>query len=315
MEIQVKWQGRTLVVEVADDATVGGLKHALFKQTCVDVKRQKLLNLKEGGKPARDDRKLSELALPKQIMLMGTPDAEIETFKFDEANNPLPEVDDDLDLDGADGAALMETCTRPENLQKLARRVENYKLEPLNPPREGKKLLVLDIDYTLFDHRSNAEHAHELMRPFLHEFLTIAYRHYDIIIWSATNMKWIKVKMEELGVLSHSDYKITMLVDHLAMVTVQHEERVFNCKPLGYIWQTLRCHYAPHNTIMFDDLSRNFIMNPQNGLKIRPFKNAHTLRATDRELLKLSEYLECIAELSDLSGLNHRRWERYMRKK
>lgn len=45
----------------------------------------------------------------------------------------------------------------------------------LNEPRPGKKLLVLDIDYTLFDHRSAAETGNELMRPFLHEFLTSAY--------------------------------------------------------------------------------------------------------------------------------------------
>ncbi|KAF9626354.1 hypothetical protein IFM89_032408 [Coptis chinensis] len=30
---------------------------------------------------------------------------------------------------------------------------------------EGKKLLVLDIDYTLFDHRSTAKNPLELMRP------------------------------------------------------------------------------------------------------------------------------------------------------
>lgn len=45
----------------------------------------------------------------------------------------------------------------------------------INEPRLGKKLLVLDIDYTLFDHRSAAETGNELMRPFLHEFLTSAY--------------------------------------------------------------------------------------------------------------------------------------------
>lgn len=39
---------------------------------------------------------------------------------------------------------------REENLLKISRRVKEYKVEILNPPREGKKLLVLDVDYTLF---------------------------------------------------------------------------------------------------------------------------------------------------------------------
>ena len=38
-------------------------------------------------------------------------------------------------------------------------------MKVLNPPRPGKKLLVLDIDYTLFDHRTPAENPLQLMRP------------------------------------------------------------------------------------------------------------------------------------------------------
>lgn len=43
------------------------------------------------------------------------------------------------------------------NLAKIEKRVRSYNIQELNPPREGKRLLVLDIDYTLFDHRSQAE--------------------------------------------------------------------------------------------------------------------------------------------------------------
>lgn len=39
---------------------------------------------------------------------------------------------------------------REENLAKIARRVKDYKVEEMNAPREGKRLLVLDVDYTLF---------------------------------------------------------------------------------------------------------------------------------------------------------------------
>ena len=58
-----------------------------------------------------------------------------------------------------------------------------------NKKRPGKKCLVLDIDYTLFDLGSSAERPDELARPHLHSFLAACYEHYDILIWSATSMK------------------------------------------------------------------------------------------------------------------------------
>jgi ubiquitin-like domain-containing CTD phosphatase 1 len=51
-------------------------------------------------------------------------------------------------------------------------------------------------------------------------------------------------------------------------------------------------------------------MNPQSGLKIRPFKNAATAQATDRELLKLSKYLSVLKEIDDFRSLDHRNWEK-----
>lgn len=42
-------------------------------------------------------------------------------------------------------------------LNKVARRVKEYEVKILNELRTGKKLLVLDIDYTLFDHKTTAQ--------------------------------------------------------------------------------------------------------------------------------------------------------------
>lgn len=51
------------------------------------------------------------------------------------------------------------------------------------------------------------------------------------------SMKWVEVKMKELGVLNNPNYKITALLDHLAMISVQSQSHgVFDCKPLGLIW-------------------------------------------------------------------------------
>lgn len=62
---------------------------------------------------------------------------------------------------------------------------------------------------------------------------------------------------------------------------------------------------------MFDDLRRNFVMNPQNGLIIKPFRKAHSSRDSDQELVKLTQYLLAIAELDDLSTLDHNYWESF----
>ena len=128
-------------------------------------------------------------------------------------------------------------------------------------------------------------------RPFLHDFMAAVYPFYDIVIWSATSMKWVEVKalpsrhlqpgrsratwmpqsavsccihsaqckhycgnelptppfvnqlalqnymaagvqvkMRELGVTCHSDYKVTLMMDHKSMVTVKTDKYgMFRC--------------------------------------------------------------------------------------
>jgi ubiquitin-like domain-containing CTD phosphatase 1 len=243
-------------------------------------------------------------------MMMGSLEKEIE--KVDVPPEDRPDVNNDLDIPDEDDEPLEN---REVHLNKVQRRVKEYSVKVFNPPRPDKKLLVLDIDYTLFDHRSTAESASELMRPYLHEFLTSAYKDYDIVIWSATSMKWVEEKMKLLGVSSNPMYKISFYLDYLAMISVHSQKYgVIEVKPLGVIWGKFP-QYTAKNTIMIDDLRRNFIMNSQNGLRIRPFRSAHLNRSTDRELVRLSEYLRKIARLDDLSSLNHRKWESYLAKK
>lgn len=51
------------------------------------------------------------------------------------------------------------------------------------------------------------------------------------------SMRWVELKMGQLGVLNHPNFKITALLDHMAMITVQSDHHgVFDCKPLGLIW-------------------------------------------------------------------------------
>jgi len=308
LKVIVKWSGKEFNIENIDPLeTVMELKVKIMEQTGVRPERQKLLNLKCKGKAATEDMKIGTLGLKDnfKLMMMGSlEETIIETQKKPEN---LPEVINDLDIEEDDVAVQDKEI----NLDKVAKRVRDYEVKVLNPSRENMKLLVLDIDYTLFDHRSVAEAGWELMRPYLHEFLETAYQHYDIAIWSATNMKWIEEKMKLLGCSSNPNYKLAFYLDSRAMISVETEKYgLVDVKPLGVIWGKYP-QYTKQNTIMFDDLRRNFLMNPQNGLKIRPFREAHKNRTTDKELVGLAKYLTQIAKLEDLSELRHSRWEKF----
>lgn len=147
-------------------------------------------------------------------MMMGSLEEDI----LEAATTPtnLPDVVNDLDIEEEEVAIENQEIY----LAKVEKRVKDYKINILNELRPDKKLLVLDIDYTLFDHRSTAQTGAELMRPYLHEFLTQAYEYYDIVIWSATGMKWIEEKMKLLGVSTSPNYKIAFYLDSLAMISV-----------------------------------------------------------------------------------------------
>ncbi|KAG0500848.1 hypothetical protein HPP92_000920 [Vanilla planifolia] len=306
MTLTVKWSGKEYAVRVCGDDSVAELKRRICQVTNVLPKRQKLLYPKLANKLGDDSLLLSKLNLKPSIKMtmIGTIEDDIIVDQVDS-----PEIVDDFELSQDE---VVDAKDKDINKQKLNRRINQYKIKLRNPCREGKKLLVLDIDYTLFDHRSPAENPLELMRPYLHEFLSAVYAEYDIIIWSATSMKWVELKMGQLGVLNNPNYKVLGLLDHLAMITVQTDSHgTFDCKPLALIWAQFPEFYNSKNTIMFDDLRRNFVMNPQNGLTIRPFRKAHLNRGSDQELVKLTQYLLAIAELSDLSSLDHRNWESY----
>ncbi|MED6219053.1 hypothetical protein PIB30_032307 [Stylosanthes scabra] len=280
--LTVKWSGKEYTVRVCGDDTVGELKRRICQLTNVLPIRQKLLYPKVGSKLNDDNLLLSALPLKSsfKMTMIGTTEEDILVDPVE-----APEIVDDFELGQED---VVDVKDMEVNKQKLRRRISHFKIELQNPCRKGKKLLVLDIDYTLFDHRSPAENPRQLMRPYLHEFLTSVYAEYDIMIWSATSMKWINLKMGQLGVLDNPNYKITALLDHLAMITVQSSSRgVFDCKPLGLIWAQF----------------------PENGLIIKPFRKAHANRDSDQELVKLTQYLLSIAELDDLSHLDHNNWE------
>ncbi|TFY78669.1 hypothetical protein EWM64_g5342 [Hericium alpestre] len=295
------WAGKPFTLEIAESDRVFDLKAALFSLTNVPPERQKILGLVKGKLPPEEER-IGDLKITsgKKFTLVGTPQG-------DEIKDPsqiefLPDVVNDLDVDfTADPAAAAAYQNDQRNIRKV--REASAKLMPniIHPLRAGKKLLVLDIDYTILDTKpltSGALPPSECARPRLHEFLEAVYPHYDICIWSQTSWIWLETKLVELGMVgTDRNYKR------------EGKSYSHSVKALQIIWNHFP-QYNRKNTIHVDDLGRNFALNPKQGLKISPFKDAHTEQGmADRELDKLARYMLHIASQEDLET----DWKRIIR--
>ena len=60
-----------------------------------------------------------------------------------------------MQLNGSKALLALHSAMAPVQ-ERLKKRIENAKIKILNPPRQGKKVVVLDIDYTIFDLNSTA---------------------------------------------------------------------------------------------------------------------------------------------------------------
>lgn len=184
---------------------------------------------------------------------MGTPEQEIFIDPDDVIgrNSNLTSVINDFDIDfNAGSDEWKEHFANQANLIEKTNSTEVY---VMNPPREGKKLMVLDLDHTLLDFSSKKivstdraannnsgtsnsssddvnnnnnggngiasasasasasatvqETIDQMKRPFMDEFLSAMYEHYDLVVWSQTSWRWLETKLVELGMLTNPNYR------------------------------------------------------------------------------------------------------------
>lgn len=149
----------------------------------------------------------------------------------------------------------------------------------------------------------------------MHELLASVYREFEIVIWSQTAWNWLEAKITELGMLTHPAYRIHFVLDRTSMFRVTSSKLkrdskpvVHHVKPLALVWSKFP-QWDASNTIHIDDLSRNFAMNPQSGLKISAWKKGPQNQG-DIELILLKEYLEKIKDM-DFRTLDHSKWKSF----
>ncbi|KAF8911046.1 HAD-like domain-containing protein [Gymnopilus junonius] len=325
-EIHFNWGGKPYKVDVADSDRLFDLKTAIYNLTKVPSERQKILGFVKGKlppdqtriQPTKIDCASSELFIvpTKRFTLIGTPEG--DEIKDPSQLESLPDVVNDLDVDFSENLVASNRYQHDaRNIRKIYEATKNLQVNIIHPLHQGKKLLVLDIDYTILDTKpltSGSLPPAECARPGLHEFLEAIYPFYDICIWSQTSWIWLETKLVELGMVgSQRSYQISFVLDKTCMFTVFTERDnkpwTHSVKALQIIWNHFP-QFNATNTIHVDDLSRNFALNPKEGLKISAFKNAHTPEAAaDRELKKLAHYMIHIAGVSDFTTLSHKNWK------
>ncbi|KAK5821277.1 HAD-like domain-containing protein [Linnemannia elongata] len=305
ISLTAQWNGKKLPFEVDLDYTIGELKNKLMELTNVEPKRQKLMLVR--GKLPDDSVVLSSLSLKNNqtFLMMGTPEA-----KVIKAPEVMPEVLNDLEEDYTpDDEAF---ASMAQNQKSLRSTIAKCDINIMHPMRQGKKLLVLDLDYTLIDCKALNNPLVDVMRPGLHEFLSVCYEEYDIVIWSQTSWRALEAKVTTIGLLTHTDYKISFVMDISTMFSVlsQRDGKPFKhqVKALDIIYSKFP-QYSAKNTVHVDDLSRNFAMNPKSGVKIGAYKNGALSRHTDRELFHLAKYLLHISKSNNLKEHDHKNWK------
>ncbi|KAK4703793.1 ubiquitin-like domain-containing CTD phosphatase 1, partial [Phenoliferia sp. Uapishka_3] len=335
----MSWKATKYAISIVQSDTVGDLKAQIWSLVSVPPQRQKILGLVKGKLPP-DEVEVSTFLTEgktKEFMMVGTPEG--EEHKETNAALGVPEVDIDYAAKESKAAQsravwnVRNRCVKPEASEGVTSSYVLYRrklkeaadalgtIDLMNQPREGKKLLVLDLDGCILDtglwKESNfvAEH---FARPFLHDFLRAISPYYDIVIWSQTSWRWLETKLVELNLVGDDkagDYNIIFVLDRAPMFSVYSERNgqpfKHEVKALGIIWSKFP-QYGPETTIHVDDLSRNFALNVNNGLKVHAYRDAMVNQSTDRELAYVARYMLQLAAMPDvdMSKLDHSRFRK-----
>ena len=161
-----------------------------------------------------------------------------------------------------------------------------------------RKLLVLDLDYTLYYPSETPIVADFCVvadgvsvwikkRPYLNQFLSYAVENYDLMVWSASSRKYI-------------DQVVSHLLPDVPLVYIYSSERCttkwnqFSDEPHPYVIKDMKKvwrrnnPYTKKNTLVLDDTPKTYLRNYGNAIPIDGYIGGNN----DTELLRMIEVLE-----------------------
>ncbi len=132
-----------------------GNSNSNSKRRCKMIQDEHTLDqieIKKMNDCVRDDTTGEIIHAHHSFILMGTPEAEIFIDPDDISFSAGGNVVNDFDIDFNIGSS--EWKEHFVNKQNLIKFTNSTQVHIMNPPREGKKLMVLDLDHTLLDFSS-----------------------------------------------------------------------------------------------------------------------------------------------------------------
>jgi len=241
-----KFKSDEIIVELEQNSTLLHLKTKLFEATNIEISGQKLMGIKYktgcNWEKFGNEVLLENLICKKKgkysvIMLAGVPSNKI----LIQPDVIVDEIVDDLEWDI--WPCEEEISDMKERRAKLENSIAIANINIMNELDRDKKLIVLDLDQTLFDFgaRNQTTAPSHTIRPGLTEFLEVCWKYYNIVIWSATAWNWVEIKLTELGLLFHGGFKISFVLDKSTMLNVKSTRSgklsTHSVKPLELIWR------------------------------------------------------------------------------
>ena len=164
----VEWNGhrreKPFVVFLFGGETYYDFQVAVYSLSDVPPDNQKLFSkyLRMNGKPCEPTLELAKLNLPRnvKVKLFGKTEEEMEAMHAAHAAAMAgaKEVVDDFDWDYMPDSHTLWSVKDAE--RKLQKKIRRTKIELINQPRPGKKLLVLDLDHTLLHFSTRIVNTH-----------------------------------------------------------------------------------------------------------------------------------------------------------
>lgn len=266
--IEAKWRQQIITIPSINIniITIYNLKEIISSITLININQIKLFGLNNKGKKDNNMNLLEEYKdkIKNNILyitIMGTPENELKQFENNKNLNENNLILNDL---------CYNFTSATNEWKKLKEFTLNLNISFINEPRNNYKLIILDLDHTILHFSTKLNiNINQMKRPYMDYFLQQIYQYYDIAIWSQTHWKWLEIKLIELGMLDNPMYRISFVLDKSSMF--RYGENNVYIKPLHIIWSKFP-QWGKHNTLHIDDLDRNFLLNPSNGIQVSPYR-------------------------------------------